>query len=73
LRGGTGFAGTIDRHQKTVGSGTRDATAYSCPESRSGATSEDVVEVIFTVATDGTDQLRYAATEDIKPLVAARL
>ena len=39
---------------------------------RANATSEEVAEVIFTAATDGTDQLRYVATEDIKPLVAAR-
>ncbi|EYF07529.1 SDR family oxidoreductase [Chondromyces apiculatus] len=36
------------------------------------ATSEDVAEVIFRAATDGTDQLRYVATEDIQPLVKAR-
>ncbi|MEH2478864.1 NAD(P)-dependent dehydrogenase (short-subunit alcohol dehydrogenase family) [Nitrobacteraceae bacterium AZCC 2146] len=40
--------------------------------SRAGATSEDVAEAIFTAATDGTDQLRYVATENIKPWVAAR-
>jgi NAD(P)-dependent dehydrogenase (short-subunit alcohol dehydrogenase family) len=40
--------------------------------SRADATSEEVAEVIFTAATDGTDQLRYVATEDIKPLVRAR-
>ncbi|MBP2297001.1 SDR family oxidoreductase [Azospirillum rugosum] len=40
--------------------------------SRADATSEEVAEVIFTAATDGTDRLRYVATEDIKPLVAAR-
>jgi NAD(P)-dependent dehydrogenase (short-subunit alcohol dehydrogenase family) len=39
---------------------------------RADATSEDVAEVIFTAATDGSDQLRYVATDDIKPLVAAR-
>jgi NAD(P)-dependent dehydrogenase (short-subunit alcohol dehydrogenase family) len=36
------------------------------------ATEEDVAEVIYQAATDGTDQLRYVATDDIKPLVAAR-
>jgi NAD(P)-dependent dehydrogenase (short-subunit alcohol dehydrogenase family) len=36
------------------------------------ATEEDVAKVIFTAATDGTDQLRYVATEDIQPLVKAR-
>ena len=40
--------------------------------SRGNATSEEVAEVIFEAATDGTDRLRYVATEDIKPLVAAR-
>lgn len=39
---------------------------------RAGSTSEEVAEVIFTAATDGTDQLRYVATDDIKLLVAAR-
>ncbi len=36
------------------------------------ATSEDVAEVIFRAATDGSDQLRYVATEDIKPLLQRR-
>ncbi|MGO4124198.1 SDR family oxidoreductase [Inquilinus sp. YAF38] len=40
--------------------------------SRADATSEEVAEVIYTAATDGTDQLRYVATDDIKPLVRAR-
>lgn len=40
--------------------------------SRANATSEEVAEVVFTAATDGTDQLRYVATDDIRPLVAAR-
>lgn len=36
------------------------------------ATSEDVAKAIFDATTDGTDRLRYVATEDIKPLVKAR-
>ena len=36
------------------------------------ATSEQVAQVIFDAATDGTDRLRYLATEDIAPLVKAR-
>lgn len=36
------------------------------------ATEEDVAEVIYQAATDQSNQLRYVATEDIKPLVAAR-
>ena len=39
---------------------------------RASATSEEVAEVIFAAATDGTNQLRYVATEDIKPMIAAR-
>ncbi|RYZ43169.1 MAG: SDR family oxidoreductase [Myxococcaceae bacterium] len=39
---------------------------------RAGATSEDVADVIFGAATDGTDQLRYVATPQIQPLVKAR-
>lgn len=36
------------------------------------ATSADVAKVIFDAVTDGTTQLRYVATDDIKPLVEAR-
>lgn len=36
------------------------------------ATEEDVAEVIFTAATDGSNRLRYVATDDIRPLVEAR-
>ena len=36
------------------------------------ATEEQVAEVIYGAATDGTDNLRYVATEDIQPLVKAR-
>lgn len=36
------------------------------------ATEGDVAKVIFDAATDGTDQLRYVATDDIKPMIKAR-
>lgn len=36
------------------------------------ATEDDVAQVIYGAATDGTDRLRYVGTEDIKPLVKAR-
>lgn len=36
------------------------------------ATEEDVAAVIYDAANDGSDQLRYVATDDIKPLIAAR-
>jgi hypothetical protein len=36
------------------------------------ATSEDVAKAIFDAATDGTDRLRYVATDDIKPPIKAR-
>lgn len=39
---------------------------------RRSATSADVAKVIFDAATDGTSRLRYLATDDIAPLVAAR-
>ena len=35
-------------------------------------TEEDVAQSIHGATTDGTDQLRYVATEDIQPLVKAR-
>lgn len=41
-------------------------------QERAGGTIDEVAEVIFTAATDGTDRLRYVATHDIGPLVAAR-
>lgn len=36
------------------------------------ASEEDVAGVIYAAATDGTNQLRYVATEDIRPIVEAR-
>jgi hypothetical protein len=36
------------------------------------ATSEDVAQVIFEAASDGTNRLRYVATKDILPLVKTR-
>jgi NAD(P)-dependent dehydrogenase (short-subunit alcohol dehydrogenase family) len=36
------------------------------------ATEEEVAKVIFTATTDGTNQLRYVATNDIVPLAKAR-
>jgi NAD(P)-dependent dehydrogenase (short-subunit alcohol dehydrogenase family) len=36
------------------------------------ASEEDVAQVIYQAATDGTSRLRYVATEDIKPLIKAR-
>lgn len=36
------------------------------------ATEDEVAQVIYAAATDGTDRLRYVATDDIKPLVQAR-
>ena len=40
--------------------------------SRANAAGKEVAELIHTAATDGTGQLRNVASEDIKPLVAAR-
>lgn len=36
------------------------------------ATEENVAKVIYQAATDGTNRLRYVATDDIKPMVKAR-
>jgi hypothetical protein len=36
------------------------------------ASEQDVAEVIYAAATDGTPRLRYVATDDIRPLVEAR-
>ena len=36
------------------------------------STEEEVAKVIYQAATDGTDRLRYVATEDIQPMVKAR-
>lgn len=36
------------------------------------ATEQDVADVIYTAATDGSTRLRYVATEDIKPWVKKR-
>lgn len=41
-------------------------------QSRGRATSNDVAKVIYQAATDGTNQLRYVATDDIKPLITMR-
>lgn len=40
--------------------------------SRGLATEAEVANVILQAATDGTRQMRYVATEDIKPLIALR-
>jgi len=45
---------------------------FSGLAANAGATPDDVASVIFAAATDGTDQLRYVATEDIAPMVDAR-
>ena len=50
----------------------RDEVFTRLRTSRQGATSEEVAQVIFEAATDGTKRLRYVATDDIKPWVAAR-
>ena len=49
-------------------------TAALFENMRSGpmGTEEQVTECIHIAVTDGTDQLRYVATDDIKPLIHAR-
>jgi NAD(P)-dependent dehydrogenase (short-subunit alcohol dehydrogenase family) len=50
----------------------RTNEAFARLRSERVATEDDVARVIFTAATDGTDKLRYVATEDIQPLIKAR-
>lgn len=51
----------------------RAATVFrQISESRSSGTSEEVADVILTASTDGSDRLRYVATEGIKSWVTAR-
>lgn len=50
---------------------TARATVAGLRAARHG-TEEGVADVIFKAATDGTDQFRYVATDDIKPLVKLR-
>lgn len=54
--------------------GVAQATArlYERLSAQATSTQDDVARVIFQAATDGSDQLRYVATEDIQPLVRAR-
>jgi hypothetical protein len=44
----------------------------SIAENRSGGTAQEVAGAIFEAAADGSDRLRYVATEGIKQWVAAR-
>jgi len=41
-------------------------------QSSGRGTSRQVAQVIYNAATDGTDQLRYVATQDIQPLIDKR-
>lgn len=53
--------------------GERAAQVFAAiSDSRSHSTSDEVADVIFAAATDGSKQLRYVATEGIKPWVEAR-
>ncbi|VVS99198.1 SDR family oxidoreductase [Rhizobium sp. EC-SD404] len=53
--------------------GERAAQVFAAiSDSRSHGSSDEVADVIFAAATDGSKQLRYVATEGIKPWVEAR-
>jgi short-subunit dehydrogenase len=47
-------------------------TVFARLRSERVATEDDVAQAIYGAATDGTDRLRYVATDDIKPLLRAR-
>jgi len=51
---------------------TETQTVFAGLRAARRATEEDVARVIHAAATDGTDRLRYVATEDIQPVVKAR-
>jgi NAD(P)-dependent dehydrogenase (short-subunit alcohol dehydrogenase family) len=51
---------------------TQASSFFERLRARRIGTEEKVAEVILNAATDGTAQLRYVATEDIKPWVEAR-
>ena len=48
------------------------AALFAKMRSERRGTEEQVSQCIYEAVTDGTDQLRYVATEDIQPLVRAR-
>ena len=50
----------------------RTGEVFSRLVANSLATEEEVALIIYDAATDGSDRLRYVATEDIKPLTKAR-
>ncbi|MDQ0512479.1 SDR family oxidoreductase [Ancylobacter amanitiformis] len=65
-----GAAGSIADYQPFLDSA--HALFDRLRQSRGRATSEEVAEVIVEATLDRTNRLRYVATEDIKPMVAAR-
>lgn len=72
LRAGT-EAAAATRIEDYAPLATRAADVFrALSQSRSLGTSEEVAGVIFAAASDGRDQLRYIATEGIRPWVNAR-
>ena len=71
-RSGAEAAGTAEMSDYLPFKKAMEAVFTQLRAARGGATSEGVAEVIYTAATDDSDQLRYVGTDDIKPLVAAR-
>ncbi len=62
---------TINRSKTTQYLLTNGQFSFASLRESRHATEEDVAQVIFAAATDNTDQLRYVATDDIKPWVSA--
>ncbi|MCS0504853.1 SDR family oxidoreductase [Ancylobacter mangrovi] len=62
-------AASIPDYDRFVG---RTAALFAGLRGERLASEADVVEVIYRAASDDSDRLRYVATEDIRPLVAAR-
>jgi NAD(P)-dependent dehydrogenase (short-subunit alcohol dehydrogenase family) len=61
--------GGLGRYEEFM---VRTAKAFEQLRKEASATAQDVAEVIHRAATDGTDRLRYVATDDIAPMVKAR-
>ncbi|WP_458070849.1 SDR family oxidoreductase [Rhodanobacter sp. BL-MT-08] len=65
-------ASSVERIDDYAGFQARTLNLFKDLSAAATATSEDVALVIFQAASDGTNQLRYVATNDIQPLVRAR-
>ncbi|WP_404863327.1 SDR family oxidoreductase [Georhizobium sp. MAB10] len=71
-RAGAEASGALDIADYAPLQDRATAVFAAIADSRSHGTSDEVAEVIVAAATDGSTQLRYVATDGIKPWVEAR-